>query len=207
MQINFVKYKKHIVAVFAALALVLSALNYSLASTKDASKYVYEISNEVLTLIAREDINDAQKQEKLRVIFKKVVDTEWIGKFALGRYWKVATPAQQKEYLELFGNYLADIYVPNFKKYTSQKMKIVNVTETGANEYLVQTELSEPLSNYSVKINYRLIKKGGDYKDFAIFDIAAEGISLISTQRAEFSAIVARSGLNSLIDNLRSKKK
>ena len=38
-----------------------------------------------------------------------------------------------------------------------------------------------------------------------IFDIIAEGVSLISTQREEFSGVVARSGVDSLIHTLKIK--
>lgn len=202
---NLKKCRRHLTIFLAFSIAALYSFNFSAANSKDVKLFVNEVSTKVITLM-KENISDEEKEKKLTSVFKQVIDTDWIGKFAIGKHWRSATPEQQKEYLELFSKYLLDMYVPNFKKYTNQQVKINNVTETTTNEYLVQTEMIDPTSKNSIRIDYRITKKSTNYKDYVIFDIIAEGVSLISTQRAEFSSIIAKSGFNALLATLKKKE-
>ena len=122
----------------------------------------------------------------------------------MGRYWRAITPAQQTQFLDLYSNYLIGIYVPNFRKYTGNTIKILGATETNPGEYSVQTELTDATNTTDVKIEYRLLQKEG-FEKFIIFDIVAEGVSLITTQRAEINSVMSNEGFDSMIEKLTQK--
>ena len=44
----------------------------------------------------------AEKRAKLQVIVDRAVDVNEVARFCLGRFWRTASPQQQKEYLDLF---------------------------------------------------------------------------------------------------------
>ena len=70
------------------------------------------------------------------------------------------------------------------------------------NEYLVKTEIKSE-NNKSFRIDYKIRKESdGSYK---IFDIIAEGISMITTQRSEFGSILSRNNISFLIEKLEAK--
>ncbi|MEK6734911.1 MAG: ABC transporter substrate-binding protein, partial [Pseudomonadota bacterium] len=74
--------------------------------------------------------------------------------------------------------------------------------EVRPNEFLVQTLLTDSTNNLEIKINYMIIKNGNDFDDFIIFDIIAEGVSLITTQRAEINSTMSNNDFNGLINLL-----
>ncbi len=123
----------------------------------------------------------------------------------MGKYWRTLTPSQQQQYIDLYSIYLTDMYVPNFRKYTGNEVKILGASEIRKGEFLVQTELVDPLNKLNIKINYMLTEKGSDLENFVIFDVIAEGVSLITTQRAEINNIMESKGFNSLIGLLMKK--
>ena len=47
---------------------------------------------------------------RFRELFRQDFDVPGIARFVLGRYWRIATPAQQQEFLRLFTRYIVLAY-------------------------------------------------------------------------------------------------
>src|SRR5579864_4268394 len=62
------------------------------------------------TIVGGSQANN-EKLAALSVLFGKFLDTDAMGKEALGPHWSSFTPAQQKEFLELFRELLQRTYV------------------------------------------------------------------------------------------------
>ena len=198
-------YNSKLFSVFIVLlGLIIFYNDTSVASTRELKNFVNNLGNKVISIIKREDLGKAEKKERLSKIFRKVVDTKWIGRFAMGRYWRISTKKQRDDFLKLYSTYLINTYVPSFEKFTGNGFLIKNIIETRNGEYLVQTEVNTDTGN-KVRIDYMLIKKGTN--KYIIFDIIAEGVSMISTQRSEFRSIISNSGVQGLINHLRAKIK
>lgn len=179
--------------------LITSTTSNAIASNKDnARTFILAVSNNTLEIIENNKLNSKEKEAKLAQLFSESVDTEWIGKFVLGKYWRAASEEERSQYITLYKKFLIGSYVPRFKDYTNERISILNVIEKDEGEYLVKTEIVRP-KEPSIKVDY-LVRKGSS--EFKIFDIVAEGISLITTQRSEFGSVISRKGLDYLIDRL-----
>ena len=197
------KCSRHLCIAIIALGLFCHQSAY--AAPKDAANFVNDLAARVINIVKRVDIGEKDKEDKLNNIFVQSVDTRWIGKFAMGRYWRNISPDQQAQYLDLYSNYLTGLYVPNFRKYTGNIVKVINATEVRPKEYLVQTELTDELNTINIKINYRLLQNEQELEKFIIFDVIAEGVSLITTQRAELNSVMAQGDFNALMSLLTRK--
>jgi phospholipid transport system substrate-binding protein len=177
--------------------------NTAHATVEEARSFVTQLGDRTLAIIANTTLPTPEKENQLTSIFTETIDTEWIAKFVLGRYWRTATPAQQQQYLALYKKFLISSYVPNFREYTGEKFTVSSVSQLENDEYLVQTQIIHP-NKPSTRVDYRLRKNlvSGSYK---IYDIVAEGVSLITTQRSEFGSIAARDGVDVLIKKLEMK--
>lgn len=172
------------------------------ATTDNAKAFISKVSDDVLKVMETAQLSSEQKEEKLTVLFKTTVDTDWIAKFVLGQYWRSASLEQQNKYKGLHKQYLIKNYVPKFKEYSNQKVKIGAVQDQGDEEYLVETVISSP-DGPDVNVDYKVRKqKDGTFK---IFDVIAEGVSMITTQRSEFGSILSRKGIDYLIEQLQAK--
>lgn len=187
------------------ITLVYLSVSASCIATQDqAVNFVNDLANRSINLIKNNSLTVQEKETQLSDIFVDSVDTKWIGRFSLGRYWKTLSPDQQSSYLALYTKYLINIYVPNFRSYTGNIVKVIGSKQLGDNEYLVQTQLVNPTNTTDVKIDYRLSQQPG-FEKFIIFDIIAEGVSLITTQRAEINSVMSQGGYDNLMDKLRQK--
>lgn len=172
------------------------------ASADGAKQFVHDIVGLTISIIKSNKLSQNQKEDKLSTLFSEKVDIDWIGRFVLGRYWRDANASQRSRYQKFYKQFLLMSYVPRFRDYTDEQVDLRNARLEGNNEYVVETQIVSKTTAQPIRVDYRLRYEKGTYK---IFDIIAEGVSLIGVQRSEFGSIVAREGLDYLIDALKRK--
>jgi phospholipid transport system substrate-binding protein len=180
------------------LALMVSNVQ---ASTDEAKHFIEGIINSTVKVLKNNSSNDVDA--KITKIFEQNVDINWMAKFALGRYKNIVEANEYQRYEQTYKAYLIASYLPNFRKYHNETVHINNVKTIAENEYVVETIIKR-IEGEPIAIAYAIRKQGGK---FLIFDIIAEGVSLITTQRADFNATMSDShnSINTLISMLASK--
>jgi phospholipid transport system substrate-binding protein len=136
-------------------------------------------------------------------LFLQTVDVKWIARFALGKYWNQASDEQRAKYLEVHKKFLLNGYIPKFREYNNQKIKVTKSSQISEDEYLVETKIISQ-DGTEVNVSYK-VKKHEDAKYIA-FDVIAEGVSLITTERADFASVLSRDGIDALITKLGEKR-
>ncbi len=191
-----------ILLIYLSFIILPGIANAEKQDMKFAKDFVQNIGDNVINIVTDIKLNTAAKESKLDEIFQKSVDIDWIAKFVVGRYWRESSDQEKSQYLTSYSKFLVNSYVPKFRQYTGQKLKILDSSEQDKNEYLVETEITDQ-DGKSYKVDYRLIMLNNN--EYKIRDIIAEGVSLIITQRSDFSSILLREGMTSLIDKLKEK--
>lgn len=191
----------------ATAALMSAAVLFSVpvraASEAEASKYVESLGNQAIAIIKENKISKDQKQKKLEKIFSTNVDIPWVGRFVMGRFWRTATPEQQQRYLKEYENFVVTHYASRFAEYSGGKFAVTDAKKTGDGEFTISMKMetgdkgAEP-----VAVDYRVRAGKGSFK---VFDVIVEGVSMITTQRSEFGAILSDKGIDELISKLASK--
>lgn len=190
-------------AVFFAAA-TLGFSGPAAAGTAEAGKFIEKLGNQALSTISDAKLSKDAKQARLERLFSDSVDVPWVAHFVLGRYWKQATDDQKKRYLQAYEKFLIKHYTSRFTDYTSGSFKITATREDSASESTISMQIipgdgkSEP-----VQVDYR-VRQGSNLK---IFDVIVEGVSLITTQRSEFSSVIANKGIDHLISQLAEKSR
>jgi phospholipid transport system substrate-binding protein len=98
---------------------------------------------------------------------------------------------------------MVHVYAVRFNEFTGQQFKVTGSRPEGDASTLVTSQLGSD-GNQPVKIDWRVAKVAGGFK---ITDIVVEGISMMVTQRQEFSAVIQRGGgdIEALLKPLRAK--
>lgn len=169
--------------------------------TMKVSAFVQAVSEDVVEILNKNSDATVIKN-KLTDKFQKTVDITWIAKFVVGKHWRTFTKEEQQSYLHNYEKFITASYVPVFKNYNGQKINIVGVKYIGSGYYIVKTSIVKENSSTEYIIEYRVKDLNGLFK---VRDIIAEGVSLISTQRSEFSSLLTSQGLSSLNKQLIEK--
>jgi phospholipid transport system substrate-binding protein len=174
-------------------------------STEGVRAFIDSVSKSTISVISNDALSDKQKEDKLDDLFKKSVDVQWIGRFVVGKYWRGLTNEQKADYMELYSEYLVNSYVPNFKKYNQDQLEIVAVKPGDTNEFLVDTFILRE-NDQHIRVSYN-VRFAPEKNQYMVFDIIAEGVSLIVTQRSEFGSILQNNGIEYLNNQLEEKLK
>jgi phospholipid transport system substrate-binding protein len=142
-----------------------------------------------------------QRVKRFHELFGADFDLPGIAQFTLGRYWRVATPAQQQEYLGLLQDYLAQAYAGRLAQYAGEKFAATTSQQQG-DETVVFSEITRN-DGGKIKVEWHLINSGG----WKISDAYVAGVSMKITQRDEFASVIQQGGgqVQYLLDRIRQK--
>jgi phospholipid transport system substrate-binding protein len=68
---------------------------------------------------------------------------------------------------------------------------------------IVKTEITQS-GGQPIRVNYALSKNSGKW---LVFDIVIEGVSLVTNYRSQFSSVIKKNGIDTLIKRLAKKNK
>lgn len=157
-----------------------------------AQKFVSNMGDEAIRFLGNDNLSPAQKKSQFRTLLNNNFDMNVISRFALGRNWKAATPAQRKEYQRLVNDMIVDVYSTRFNDYQGQAFEVRSSQPVGKKDYLVSS-LIVPNEGQKVKVDWRVRDRNGSLK---IIDVIVEGVSMTLTQRSEFASVIQRGGGN-----------
>src|SRR5437763_13310648 len=171
------------------------------AYAQDARGFIAALGNQAIQVLGP-GVPQAQRIARFRQIFQSDFDIPGIGQFVLGRYWRVATPPEQQEFLRLFQEYVVQAYSARLGEYGGAPFRVTGSRPAG-DEVVVTSEIARPGAP-PIQIDWFLINRGGALK---ITDVYVGGVSMKVTQRDEFSAVIQRNGgqIGALLVQLRQK--
>jgi phospholipid transport system substrate-binding protein len=181
----------------------LGFLGRSAAATADPADFIRNLGDQALSQLVGSDITKSERADRFRKLLVTNFDIAAIGKTVLGRYWRIATPEEQQEYLKLFEDFLVGNYAQRFGQYAGEKFTIAGVRDDGSEMHTVNTLIARP-NGQSARLDWLMRNDGDSYK---ILDLKIEGISMAETHRSEFASVIQNSGgkVSGLIDALRKK--
>ena len=199
---SFMKLSLMIVA--ATLALATVSAQAADNSEQASLDFVKNTAEKGLTFLSQPDSTPEFKKQEFKKLLNSSFDMDTIARFSLGTYWKSATPAQQKQYSDLFRKMVVNVYTERFGNYKGQKFEVktarpVSNSDTLVTSYIVPTDGSD-----NIQVDWRVRNKNGALK---IVDVLVSGVSMSVTQRSDFSSVIQQGGgkLDVLIDYLKKK--
>jgi phospholipid transport system substrate-binding protein len=138
--------------------------------------------------ILNNKLSKEEKIEKLKVIASETVDIKAIGFYTLGATRKNISKAQIKQYEALFEKYFLKSFASRLAEYSNPEIEVISKKKLNENYTMVSSILVSTESRPEVKIDWRVYTKNPE--NILIRDLIIEGLSLVRTQREEFSSII-----------------
>jgi len=129
-----------------------------------------------------------ERVEKLKEIASETVDIQGIGYYTLGAYRKNINDEIIKKYEILFEQYFLKSFASRLAEYSNPEIEVVSKKKLNENYTMVSSILISTEQRPEVKIDWRIYTK--DPENPKIRDLIIEGLSLVRTQREEFSSII-----------------
>jgi phospholipid transport system substrate-binding protein len=191
----------------SAAALAFGAVAAQAQVTKPPDALVKEISTDVLdTVKADTSIRAGDVQKVIALVDTKVmpyVDFQRMTSSAVGRYWRQATPDQQKRLQDEFKLLLVRTYSGALAQVKDQTVTLKPMRSNPEDsEVIVRTEVRG--KGDPIQLDYRLEKTPTGWK---IYDVNVLGVWLVENYRNSFAQEIGANGVDGLIAKLAERNK
>lgn len=167
---------------------------------------IRKVTGEILAAIKSDKkLAAGDRQKALKLAEEKVlphVDFDYATRLAVGRAWRQASPEQQQRLIAEFRAMLLRTYTNAIGAYEGQEIKVLASRGKPTDDEATVRNQFLRSGRPPVGVDYRMHRTPLGWK---IFDITAEGVSLVITYRSEFSQVVRQEGVEGLIKRLTTK--
>ncbi len=193
----------------ATIAFAASALAAPAPAANEAPDVlVKRISADVIeTVKSDKDIQAGNRNKILGLVQEKIlpyVDSERMTSLAAGRFWRQATPEQQKQLSEEFRTLLVYTYAGALSQIRNETVEFKPFRADPADTEVEVRSQVNVARGEPITLNYRLSKGAQGWK---IFDINVLGAWLVQTYKSTFASEISKGGIDGLIKTLAERNK
>ena len=141
-----------------------------------------------------------KRQAEIRQTAVELFDFDEISRRLLGQRWTDASLQEQQDFVALVTDLLQGAYLNTIGNYPLVTMTFQGETISGL---YAQVQSQMVTGRSSVAIDYRLIELDGQW---GVYDIALDGVSLMSNYRSQFTSMLKRMSFAQVLDRLRNRE-
>lgn len=181
-----------------ALTGIFLAGNAFATPTDEVKKTV----DEVVRIVSEKESkkNEQKRRQALKKTISVIFDYGEMAKRSLGKHWNQRTPAERKQFVELFATLLENSYAGKIESYNNERIVYIKETIDGDHAEVRSKVVTAKRDEFS--LDYRLMSQGGKWM---VYDVVIEGVSLVSNYRSQFNRIITANGYPELVKKLQSK--
>jgi len=141
------------------------------------------------------------QREKIWDIVRKSFDFTELGGRTLAANWKKFSPDQRKEFTGVFSEILGNAYLDKIQgAYKDEKIVYIGQEMVTDSKAIVKTKIVR--AKGEIPVDYSMKLKDNSWK---VYDVQAEGISLVQNYRSQFNEILVKESPDDLIKRLHKK--
>jgi len=201
-------FRNRTISVWAASVMALAAVTVSLSApvhaqaTKAPDALIKEVSTDVLETLKKDSIKPGDTQKVMTLVDQKVmphVDFQRMTASAVGRYWRQASPEQQKQLQEQFKTLLVRTYSGALSQVADNQTIELQPMRSNADDKEVVVRSQVKGKGDPIQLDYRLEQTGSGWK---IYDVSVLGVWLVENYRNSFAQEIGANGVDGLIKKL-----
>ena len=183
------------------LAVAVSGPAWAGAPTEQLRSQVERVLKTLEDPELRKESKTAERRGVVRKLAEGIFDFEETARRSLGRHWGARTPAEREEFVRLFADLLERSYLTKIELYGGEKIQYVGDAVDAGNA-TVKTKLVAK-GGTEIPVDYKMLQKGDRW---LVYDVAIEGVSLVSNYRTQFNKIIQTSSYQELVKKLKTKQ-
>jgi phospholipid transport system substrate-binding protein len=191
------------------VALFVVALGPRAVAADGAPTATVRQANRTLTELLRKKAAPGSDEEKAlaKEVTQKLagfLDVDELGRRALKDHWEKLSAEQRQEFSKLLRELVEANYLKALRSQLEYEVAYLGEApkDSGVS---VATEVRSQKNGrkQTISIDYVLHK---DQSAWRVFDLVTDGVGLVQNYRAQFNKIIAKEGVNGLLERMRKKK-
>src|SRR5262245_10134453 len=145
-------------------------------------------------------VDPGERRAEIRRVTPELFDFREMGRRMLGEHWQAGTKQEQDEFVRLFAAMLDRMYLTNVGNMPLSSVAFEGEQISGS---YARVTSRMPNRRGDTTIEYRLANRDGRW---SVYDIAVDGVGLISSYRSQFNSILRTASFAELLDRLRARE-
>ncbi|MES2626663.1 MAG: ABC transporter substrate-binding protein [Pseudomonadota bacterium] len=171
------------------------------AQTGTPTNAVESVVNDILGILRKPDFDLVKDGPTISAKVKSGFDSLAMAQSVLSTNWKTATKEQQTEFEELMLKTIEHNYLGRLTAYSNETVEFKG-EEVTDNRATVKSVVISSKAQAPIPVNYKLRKRSDGW---FLYDVEVENVSMVSTYRETYRSIVARDGLDGLLEQMRTQ--
>ena len=165
---------------------------------------IKQTTDKILSIVTNPALKAPSKTEEREKFIHQAVyerfDWEEMARRSLAIHWAKRTAEERKEFVHLFSELLERTYLKKVEDFSGEKVLYEGETKSGY--YATVKVKIVTKKDKDIPVEYRLKRKG---KNWFVYDVSIEGVSLVNNYRIQFNSILLQSSYEELVKRLREK--
>jgi phospholipid transport system substrate-binding protein len=191
--------------VLLILGIVFTINQTVYASEQEEVKELFLSKIETVVSIIKDDtITKEERNSKIVQLLTPTIDFEIMAKLSLGsKEWTKLNGEQKTIFVKLYVQRMKQSYSSKLDAYSGQEIAVTNILQPKPNRIELVTNIVNPDNNLEINYKYYKPAKQEEGKDsWLIYDVEILGISILKTDRAQFSEFLQTKTIDDLITRL-----
>ena len=129
------------------------------------------------------------------------VHVNYAGSLVLGQHFKTTTPEQRSKFFTAFDQFIVQAYAQALTMYKDQKVEIEQPKDVSDSKVSIRVKVLQSGNQAPINLNFYWRKNSKDGK-WQVYDMAAEGVSMVDTKKQEWSSILRKDGIDALTEQV-----
>lgn len=179
----------------AALGLLVAALTpaaaFARARDLQAEQFVQTEGQKALSVVANRALTAPARDAAFRQMIDQLADFQRITGFVLGKYARVATPEQRRQFNSVFRIYAQNLFQSHLAGFKGDRLQVTGSVVRGPGDVVVNTIVSGDASAGPLPVAWRVLGGPGAYK---AVDVQTRGVWLAITLQQDFVSTIDNAG-------------
>lgn len=188
------------------VSLVLLTFFMTQAMAQSATEALEIVKIQVSTVLTDLDNNKARYQNDPRLlntmIESKMIqyfDADIMARLVMGKHWKNTTEQQKNDFVNEFKQLILRTYSTSLLDYTGAKVEYGKPTEVKRNRTKINVKVTSP-TGMVYPLTLSMIYRNNQWRGY---DVALDGLSVITSYRSSIGEEISRKGLQTVIDDIK----
>ncbi len=129
------------------------------------------------------------------------VHVNYAGSLVLGQHFKTTTPEQRNKFFTAFDQFFVQAYAQALTMYKDQKVEIEQPKDVSDSKVSIRVKVIQSGNQAPINLNFYWRKNSKDGK-WQVYDMAAEGVSMVDTKKQEWCSILRKDGIDALTEQV-----
>ncbi|MDH4199508.1 MAG: ABC transporter substrate-binding protein [Spirochaetia bacterium] len=200
---------------FRLIVCLIALFSYSCSPARQQIESFFNYLHDVQIQLHNDKSSEKKKEKllnKARKRILKIIDTEYVAKISLGKYFDLISDTERTQFTNIFRQILANNIVKTHipvNKISDQNINVELISEENKHDAIFNMDAiaihTKFISNsVTYFIDFYLHPSGKTYK---LYDVYVDGASVLLDYRNQFYSIIEKKGFPFLLQRLNEKFK